>query len=213
MNKPTDDQIDELWDETGGYYNKKLDVNNIQSLEDVKNVFKVMNLVSNAGKDHPDYELLKEYFTIPFEEPKLVFQEPPKSLEELSQELNEKIDELIENTKRKFYASKIFAESRYEKKFDKIFDNFEIAKKTGSFPQYLSVSASIGNGFVLNSSLVMGNSGPQWTTKFFNLSFSENSVGFWSIQPNLRVYLEKKPNMIVRFFTKFLLNFEWVNKK
>jgi hypothetical protein len=44
----------------------KLDVNKIQTLEDVRNIFKGMCLMSNVGKDHPDYELLKEYFTIPY---------------------------------------------------------------------------------------------------------------------------------------------------
>ena len=82
--------------------NHKLDTSKIKTLKDVRNVFECMNLISNAGEDHPDYELLKEYFTIPYQEPKLVFQEPPKSLEEHSQELNEKIDKLIEDTKRKF---------------------------------------------------------------------------------------------------------------
>lgn len=46
--------------------NYKLDVNNIQSLKDVKNVFKVMNLVSNATEEHENYEIIKEYFTIPY---------------------------------------------------------------------------------------------------------------------------------------------------
>ena len=196
--------------------NHKLDTSKIKTLKDVRNVFQGMNLFSNAGEDHPDYELLKEYFTIPYKAPKLVFQEPPKSLEEHSQELNEKIDKLIEDTKRKFYGSKIYAESKYERKFDEIFDNFEIAKKTGSFSQYLSIATSgnvlISDGFASNSYLVWGNSGPQGTTKF-TLNSSENSVGFWSIQPNIQVYLKKKPNPIVIFFSKLLLNFEWVNKK
>jgi len=45
--------------------NHKLDVSKIETLEDVRNVFKGMNLIAIAGEDNPDYELLKEYFTIP----------------------------------------------------------------------------------------------------------------------------------------------------
>jgi hypothetical protein len=44
----------------------KLDISKIQTLEDVRNVFECMNLVSNATEEHEKYELLKEYFTIPY---------------------------------------------------------------------------------------------------------------------------------------------------
>jgi hypothetical protein len=44
----------------------KLDVSKIQTLEDVRNIFECMNLVSNATETHEQYELLKEYFTIPY---------------------------------------------------------------------------------------------------------------------------------------------------
>lgn len=46
--------------------NHKLDVSKIQTLEDVRNIFECMNLVSNATETHEQYELLKEYFTIPY---------------------------------------------------------------------------------------------------------------------------------------------------
>ena len=46
--------------------NHRLDVSKIQTLEDVRNVFECMNLVSNATETHEQYELLKEYFTIPY---------------------------------------------------------------------------------------------------------------------------------------------------
>jgi len=46
--------------------NCKLDVNKIQTLEDVKNVFECMNLVSNVSEENEKYELIKEYFTIPY---------------------------------------------------------------------------------------------------------------------------------------------------
>ena len=43
----------------------KLDTNKIQTLEDVRNVFECMNLVSSANETHEQSELLKKYFTIP----------------------------------------------------------------------------------------------------------------------------------------------------
>ena len=46
--------------------NYKLDVSKIQTLEDVKNVFECMNLVSNVSEDNEKYELIKKYFTIPY---------------------------------------------------------------------------------------------------------------------------------------------------
>jgi len=46
--------------------NHKLDISKIQTLEDVRNVFECMNLISNASEDNEQYELLKQYFTIPY---------------------------------------------------------------------------------------------------------------------------------------------------
>jgi hypothetical protein len=46
--------------------NHKLDVSKIQTLEDVRNVFECMNLVSSANETHEKSELLKKYFTIPY---------------------------------------------------------------------------------------------------------------------------------------------------
>jgi hypothetical protein len=46
--------------------NYKLDVSKIQTLEDIKNVFECMNLVSNVSEDNEKYELTKKYFTIPY---------------------------------------------------------------------------------------------------------------------------------------------------
>ena len=46
--------------------NHKLDVDKIKTVEDVKNIFECMNLYASASEDAKDYELLKEYFTIPY---------------------------------------------------------------------------------------------------------------------------------------------------
>lgn len=46
--------------------NHKLDVSKIKTLKDVKNVFECMCLISNASEGYEKYELIKEYFTIPY---------------------------------------------------------------------------------------------------------------------------------------------------
>jgi hypothetical protein len=144
-------------------------------------------------EDFEYFDVIKPYLDIP---------EPPKSLEEIQQELEEKIDKLIEDTKTKFYGSKIYAESRYERNFDKIFDNFEYAKKHGQFPVRLTVGK-------LDCSTLGVSSAVDWSTEY---RIGTNVVGYWDIKPNIKVYLEKKPNSIVRYFTKLLLDFTWKDK-
>ena len=64
--------------------------------------------------------------------------EEPKTLDDIQQEFDEKIDELIENTKNKFYQSKYISEKLYNTKFDRIIENFEYAKEHGHFPLKLT---------------------------------------------------------------------------
>ena len=46
--------------------NHKLDVSKIQTLEDVRNVFDTMSLVASMSEDCEQYEIAKEYYTIPY---------------------------------------------------------------------------------------------------------------------------------------------------
>jgi hypothetical protein len=46
--------------------NHKLDVSKIKTIKDIKNVLECMSLYSYAEEDNEKYELLKEYFTIPY---------------------------------------------------------------------------------------------------------------------------------------------------
>jgi hypothetical protein len=46
--------------------NHKLDVSKIQTLEDVRNVFDTMSLVASMSEYNEQYEIAKEYFTIPY---------------------------------------------------------------------------------------------------------------------------------------------------
>jgi len=45
-----------------------------------------------------------------------------------------------------------------------------------------------------------------WSTEF---RIGKDEVGYWDIKPNIKVYLKKKPNRVVRYFTKLLLDFTW----
>jgi hypothetical protein len=139
------------------------------------------------------FDVIKPYLDIP---------EPPKSLEEIQQECEEKFDDLIERTKNSFYKSKYIAETLYDTKFNRIIENFESAKKYGSFPVRLTVGTSDGSYLVANNTV-------PWSTEF---RIGKTEVGYWSIQPNIKVYLEKKPNRIVRYFSKLLLDFTWKDK-
>lgn len=142
-------------------------------------------------EDYEYFDVIKPYLDIP---------EKPKSIEELSQELNEKIDKLITKTKNNFYASKTFAESRYEKKFDNIFDNFEYAKENGQFPLKLTLDYSklIATGSNITSNFVIKSGGEE--------------VGYYTIGNGyLRYYMNQKPNFVVRFCMDKLLNFRWID--
>ena len=146
----------------------------------------------NIGEDCEYFDKVKHLLDIP---------EKPKSIEELSQELNEKIDKLITKTKNNFYASKTFAESRYEKKFDKIFDNFEYAKEHGQFPLIFTLDCSklTATGSNITSNFVIKSGGEE--------------VGYYTTGNGyLQFLMDKKPNFIVRFCMNKLLNFRWVDK-
>lgn len=150
----------------------------------------------NIGEDYEYFDKVKHLLDIP---------EPRKSLEEIQKELDDKFEELWVRTKLKFDISKQTAEYHYNKKFEAINNNFECAIKSGSFPQKLTITGSVG------SYLVASNSSINWTsnTILFNC---DNSVGYWDTNMNLQVYTSKKPSRIVRWFTKLLLDFDWKSK-
>jgi len=144
-------------------------------------------------EDFEYFDVIKNYLDIP---------EPPKSLEEIQQECEEKFDDLIERTKNSFYKSKYIAETLYETKFNRIIENFEYAKEHGQFPVRLTVGK-------LDCSTLGVSSAVDWTTEF---RIGKDEVGYWDIKPNIKVYLKKKPNRVVRYFTRMLLDFTWNDK-
>jgi hypothetical protein len=155
------------------------------------------------------YLLSSFYFTEEFEyfdlvKPYLDIPEKPKTLDEIQQEFDEKIDELIEKTKRNFYASKLTAERNYENKFDGIISNFEYAKENGNFPLKLTLGYETG---------LSAYTGPYAETSFV-IKQGNNHKGYYTIgnQRYLRYYMPDKPNRLVRFFMKTCLNFVWINE-
>ena len=182
--------------------NHKLNVDTIKTVKDVKNVFYTMDLVASMDEDNPKYEVAKEYFTIPYVVPELEFSTPRKSIEEIQQEFDEKIDDLIETTKRNFYAYKLTAERKYENKFDRISDNFEYAKEHGQFP-YLKLAYT-----------TTGLSAGSYTETSFAIKQGSNHKGYYTIgnQRYFRYYMPDKPNRLVRFFMKTCLGFVWIDE-
>jgi hypothetical protein len=176
--------------------NHKLDVSKIKTLTDVKNVFECMSLYSNASEEHEKYELLKEYFTLPNEPQKLEL--PRKSLEEISQEFDEKIDDLLVKTQRKFAVSKETAEHFYNHKFNKIIENFEHAKKYGSFPLKLTLDYSKLTATGSN------------ITSTFVIKQGNKHEGYYTFGSGyFRYYINKKPNWLVRNCAKIFFDFTW----
>jgi hypothetical protein len=182
--------------------NHKLDISKIKTLKDVRNVFECMNLYASAEEDNEQYELLKEYFTVPNEPQEIKLELPRKSLEEISQEFDEKIDKQIEDVEYKFAQLKYHQEYRYNQKFDRIIDNFEYAKEHGQFP----VTLTVGDLYCSNVGM---SSAVAWNTEY---RIGTDEVGYWDIKPNIKVYLKKKPNRVVRYFTRILLDFTWKDK-
>jgi hypothetical protein len=167
----------------------KLDVDKIKTIKDIKNVFELLDLGFYLPEDHKDYNLFKELTIQP--------EEPRKSLEEIKQELDKKFEEIIEQYKRNSYASKLTAERKYEDKFDKISYNFQCAVNNGGFPRYFSLTTS-GNASIDNA-----------ITHNFVIKPDAIGVGYWEIDPNIKVYRKTKPNRIVRYFSRLLLDLHW----
>ena len=175
----------------------RLDVSKIKTLKDARNVFDLMNLVGYYDPEDPEDEHyhLREYFTILQEPQGLTFSAPRKSIEEIQQELDEKFEELLVKTKRRFAVSKESAEYHYNQKFDNIIDNFEHAKKWGSFPQPIKLVMGTGSDFITtNSSFVISNS---------------KKVGYYELVDGVRMEIAVKPNPVVRFMAKWLLGWKW----
>jgi basic membrane lipoprotein Med (substrate-binding protein (PBP1-ABC) superfamily) len=161
----------------------------------------------NIGEDYEYFDEVKHLLEIPAK----IFdaQRPRKSIEELKQELDEKFEKLIEQYKRNSYSSKICAESKYEREFDKIFDNFEYAKTQGYFPKVTFISSG-----TLDYSNLSVNIGSNISSPCFMVKHGSSHQGYYTIGDDeyYRFYMEKKPNAFFRFFVYKLMGFRWVDE-
>ena len=148
-------------------------------------------------EDYEYFDKIKPYLDIP---------EQPKTLDEITQEFDEKIDELIEKTKRNFYAHKLTAERKYEDKFDRIFDNFEYAVKNGNFPLKLNLAYDGG---------ITSTATNLYVDTHFVIKQGNKHEGYYTFGNGryIRYYMPTKPNMIARFFMKTCLSLVWVDEK
>jgi len=151
-------------------------------------------------EEYEYFDVIKDYLDIPPE---------PKTLEQIEEELNEKFEKLIEQYKRNSYSSKICAESKYEREFDKIFDNFEYAKTQGYFPQVTFISSG-----TLDYSKLSVNIGSNISSPCFMVKHGSSHQGYYTIGDDgyYRFYMEKKPNAFFRFFVYKLMGFRWVDE-
>ena len=144
----------------------------------------------------------------------LIIPEKPKTLEEISQELDEKFEKLIEQYKRNSYASTLTTERNYDWNFDKIFDNFEYAKTQGYFPKVTFISS--GTLDYSNLSVNIGNniSSNNISSPCFMVKHGSSHQGYYTIGDDeyYRFYMEKKPNVVFRWFVYKLMGFRWVDE-
>lgn len=185
--------------------NHKLDTSKIKTLKDVRNLFEILNMSVSLPEDDELYELAKEYFTIPNSPQEFKFEYPRKSLEEIQQEFDKKIDKHIEDVKYKFAQLKYHQEYQFSKKITKIIEDIEYAKENGFFPIKLTVGKLDYSTLGVSSTIST------------NASFvvrGNNGVGYYGLDGgNYRFYMDKKPNVVFRWFARRLMGFEWRDEK
>ena len=154
----------------------------------------------NIGEDYEYYDKVKHLLIIP---------EQPKTLEEISQELDEKFEKLIEQYKRNSYASTLTTQSNYDWNFDRIVENFEYARENGNFPKVTFISSG-----TLDYSKLSVNIGSNISSPCFMVKHGSSHQGYYTIGDDgyYRFYMEKKPNVVFRWFVYKLMGFRWVDE-
>jgi hypothetical protein len=130
-----------------------------------------------------------------------------KTVEDIKQELNEKFDQIKKNYKEKCILSKARADREFERFCKQQDKDFETAKTTGRFPVKVLYDKTNANSVLVSSGTCA-----TWTySHSYNINKTSKSKGYWLIKPDLKIYSEKKPNVLVRRFAK-LFDSEWVNE-
>ena len=176
-----------------------VDTTKINSVKDIAELITALKM--KVSTDYENFDKVKKFLIIP---------EEPKGLEYYQKEIEDKFEELLVKTKRKFAVSQESAEYHYNNKCKLINDNFEYAKTYGYFRPKITLYGVDG------SLLVSEGNGLSWADPYAGATFEvkpdKNSVGYWDVPPSIRIWLKKKPNPIVRYFCKLLLNFTWKDK-
>ena len=156
----------------------------------------------NICEDYEYFDEVKHLLIIP---------EPHKSIEELKQELDEKFEKLIEQYKRNSYASTLTTERNYDWNFDRIIENFEYARKNGGFPIKYTLTTGVLDGSYLVST---GSGGVKFSSPSFVVKHGSNHQGYYTIGGDgyYRFYVEKKPNIVFRWFVYKLMGFQWIDE-
>ena len=151
-------------------------------------------------EEYEYFDVIKDYLDIPPE---------PKTLDEISQELDEKFEKLIEQYKRNSYASTLTTERNYDWNFDRIIGNFEYAKTQGYFPKVTFISSG-----TLDYSKLSVNIGSNISSPCFMVKHGSSHQGYYTIGDDgyYRFYMEKKPNVIFRWFVYKLMGFRWIDE-
>ena len=172
-----------------------VDTTKLTSIKHVEALFSAIGL--KVSETNENFDKVKHLLIIP---------EKPKTLDEIQQEFDEKIDAQIEKFKMCSKWSREHAEERYNRKFDRIIQDFEYAKEHGQFPLKYTI------GTLSGSYLVSNGSGAEWTQSFV-IKQGSNHKGYYTIgnRRYLRYYMPDKPNRLVRFFMKTCLGFYWVD--
>ena len=119
------------------------------------------------------------------------------------EELEEKFDKHIESIKHKFAELKCHQEYYYNQKFNRIIENFESAKKYGSFPVLLTAALDYSKLTATGSNI----------TSSFVIRCGTDNAGYYTIGAgNVRYYMNKKPNWLVRNCAKIFFDFTWKDK-
>jgi hypothetical protein len=153
-------------------------------------------------EEYEYFDVVKPYLDIP---------EPKKSLEEISQELDEKFEKLIEQYKTNSYASTLTTESNYDWNFDRIIENFEYARKNGNFPIKYTLSGALDGSYLVSN----GSGGVKFSSPSFVVKHGSNHQGYYTIGDDgyYRFYVEKKPNVVFRWFVYKLMGFQWIDEE
>jgi hypothetical protein len=145
-------------------------------------------------EDYEYFDVIKNYLDIP---------EPKKSLEQIQQELEEKFEKLIEKTHLEYRIGHnwLYKLRRYEEFCKKQDADFEYARANGYFPQITFLD---GSKFTISSKFDI-------SSPSFVIKQSNSHQGYYTIGEDgyYRFYMEKKPNIVFRFFVYKLMGFKW----